>query len=211
MSKVLFLFVAVVFILVAGTFATSKPSTNTPTSNEGVPFNITDGVIKPAKGRLVVESPGMRATLARGKDRAVTVRFTYFGPTNQKSALANGEVRSQFGLKLRAQNPCNLVYAVWRFSEGKMVVQVKKNDGQSTHKQCRDNGYTTIGSVPLSITTGEEHTFGAVIDGDLLMVSADGKEVWQGHVGQAALTFDGPVGVRSDNARLIFDLTSRSK
>jgi hypothetical protein len=31
--------------------------------------------------------------------------------------------------------------------------------------------------------------------------------VWEGDLGPVALEFDGPVGLRSDNARVVFDFT----
>jgi hypothetical protein len=39
-----------------------------------------------------------------------------------------------------------------------------------------------------------------------LQVFADNSLVWEGSVGPDALAFDGPVGIRSDNARLEIDL-----
>jgi hypothetical protein len=40
-------------------------------------------------------------------------------------------------------------------------------------------------------------------------VFADNHEVWQGDVGPDAAKLDGPVGIRSDNARLEFDFLAR--
>ncbi len=39
-----------------------------------------------------------------------------------------------------------------------------------------------------------------------MKVFADNSLVWEGSVGPDALSFDGPVGIRSDNARLEIDL-----
>ena len=39
-----------------------------------------------------------------------------------------------------------------------------------------------------------------------MQVFADNFPVWEGSVGPDALAFDGPVGIRSDNARLQIDL-----
>jgi hypothetical protein len=39
-----------------------------------------------------------------------------------------------------------------------------------------------------------------------MRVFADNSVVWQGSVGPDALAFDGPVGIRSDNARLQISL-----
>ena len=42
-----------------------------------------------------------------------------------------------------------------------------------------------------------------------MRVSVDGTVVWEGDLGPEALTFDGPVGVRTDNGRFEFQfLTS---
>ena len=43
---------------------------------------------------------------------------------------------------------------------------------------------------------------------DHLNVFADNELVWEGSVGPEALTFDGPVGIRSDNAKLKLQLSS---
>ena len=57
-------------------------------------------------------------------------RFKYLGPTSQEARLGSGESRRQFGLRLRAQDPCNLVYAMWRIEpEPMLVVSVKRNPG----------------------------------------------------------------------------------
>jgi hypothetical protein len=42
-----------------------------------------------------------------------------------------------------------------------------------------------------------------------LRVFADNHEVWQGDVGPDAAKLAGPVGIRSDNARLEFDFLAR--
>ena len=48
------------------------------------------------------------------------------------------------------------------------------------------------------------------MSGSNLTVKADDGVVWEGDLGPASLEFDGPVGLRSDNARVIFDfLVSR--
>ena len=36
-------------------------------------------------------------------------------------------------------------------------------------------------------------------------MKADNRVVWQGDLGSVALEFDGPVGLRSDNAHVVFD------
>jgi hypothetical protein len=49
---------------------------------------------------------------------------------------------------------------------------------------------------------GDHHVLRAEMDGEEMTVSVDGRAVWEGSVGSDALAFDGPVGIRSDNARL---------
>ena len=41
--------------------------------------------------------------------------------------------------------------------------------------------------------------------GSDLTVKADNKVAWEGNLGLVALEFDGPVGLRSDNANVVFD------
>ena len=76
--------------------------------------------------------------------------------------LASGEMRRQFGLKLRAEDACNLVYAMWRIEpESKLVVSVKSNPGQHTSAQCGNRGYQNIKplhSSPLPSLRPEKRT-----------------------------------------------------
>jgi hypothetical protein len=46
--------------------------------------------------------------------QAVEARLTYLGHTRDVARLGSGAMREQFGLKLRAHDACNLVYAMWR-------------------------------------------------------------------------------------------------
>ena len=122
-------------------------------------------------------------------------------------APRSGEVRRQLGLKLRAQDACNLVYAMWRLEpESKLVVSVKSNAGQHTSAECGNRGYTNIKprrSHPVPVLRpGDSHRLFATMTGSELQVFIDGHSVWEGSVGHAALDFDGPVGIRSDNTRL---------
>ncbi len=116
-------------------------------------------------------------------------------------------MRRQFGLKLRAQDACNLVYAMWRIEpESKIVVSVKSNPGEHTSAQCSNHGYQNIkprrSSPAPALRSGDTHTLRAEMNGAEMKVFADNLLVWEGSVGEDALSFDGPVGMRSDNARL---------
>ena len=125
--------------------------------------------------------------------------------------LGSGELRRQFGLKLRAQDACNLVYAMWRIEpESKLVVSVKSNPGQHTSAKCGNYGYRNIKprhSIPVpALRSGRTHSLRAEMNGAEMMVFADNSLVWEGSVGPDALAFDGPVGIRSDNLRLQIEL-----
>jgi hypothetical protein len=74
-------------------------------------FDVTDRKIRGAKGhRLMISTKEIRAILNLTTEQSATLKFTYLGPTKEVAHLGSGEVRSQFGIKLRAQNDCNVVY-----------------------------------------------------------------------------------------------------
>jgi hypothetical protein len=173
---------------------------------------VTEGTIEGLTGdRLGVSVPKMRAYLNASTPQEVEVHFTYLGSTGNEARLGSGELRRQFGLKLRAQDACNLVYAMWRIEpESKLVVSVKSNPGQIRSSQCGNRGYRNIKpslSKPVPVLRpGEAHTLRGEMNGAEMRVFADGSLVWEGSVGSDALAFDGPVGIRSDNARLELEL-----
>jgi hypothetical protein len=173
---------------------------------------ITEGAIEELPGnRLSIATPKMRAYLNASTPQIVEAHFTYLGSTGNEARLGSGELRGQFGLKLRAQDACNLVYAMWRIEpQSKLVVSVKTNPGQHTSAECGNRGYRNIKPahgkpVPL-LREGDTHDLRAEMNGDALKVFADNVLVWEGSVGSDALAFDGPVGIRSDNARLQLEL-----
>jgi hypothetical protein len=59
--------------------------------------------------------------------------------------------------------------------------------------------------VPV-LHPGEKHRLRGDMNGKHLRVLVDDAVVWDGSVGNEALNFDGPVGIRSDNANLEFEL-----
>jgi hypothetical protein len=175
-------------------------------------FDVTNGkIVKAAGNRLMVSTSEMRATLKVRTEQNVTLKFTYLGPTKEVAHLGSGEVRSQFGIKLRAQDTCNIVYVMWHFApDQKIAVSVKRNPGQSTHKECLDHGYINdikakVSAPAPAVHVDQPHTLSAAMSGSNLRVTADNKLVWQGDLGPIALEFDGPVGLRSDNAHVVFD------
>ncbi len=173
---------------------------------------VTEGTIEDAAGdRLTVNAPKMRAYVNAWTSQSMQVRFTYLGPTKTESALGAGQMRRQFGLKLHAQDPCNLVYAMWRIDpESKLVVSVKRNPSQHTSAECTNHGYTNIkpqkASAVPHLQSGESHTLRAEMKKQELRVFVDAREVWQGDIGADAARLEGPLGIRSDNVSLEFDL-----
>jgi hypothetical protein len=173
---------------------------------------VTEGVLAQAPdGSLTVTGARMRAFVRLPLADAVQTRFTYLGPSSPESPLGSGDMRRQFGLKLRAADPCNLVYVMWRMTpESKLVVSVKSNPGQHTSTQCANRGYLNIkprqSAPPPPLTPGQAHVLSAEIHGEALRASIDGRPVWEGDLGEVAAAMSGPVGVRSDNAHLAFTI-----
>jgi len=174
---------------------------------------VTDGAIDPARApTLAVDVGAMRGVVAGDRDTtSAELAFEYPGPSSTEARLASGELRRQIGLKLRAQDTCNVVYVMWRVAPSTGIfVQVKHNPGQSTHEECADRGYREIaaasGVQPAPIQAGEHHTLRADIDGSVLTVLADGVVAWRGALPPEVAAQGGPVGVRSDNGRFGFEL-----
>ncbi len=164
-----------------------------------------------------VRSPALRAWLGHTPRSSAELAFKYLGPTRDQAPLASGELRRQVGLELRAQNGCNLLYVMWRIEPVQaLLVSLKSNPGQQLHRECGDRGYLNLvpeRSEPLpALRAGERHVLRASIavsagTGELT-VWVDGRPHWQGRLPPAALAFDGPAGVRSDNAELELQLRS---
>jgi len=201
------IFVTLLFVL---SLSANSPANLIPVSRDNL--CITEGSIEELPGhRLSVAVPKMRAYLNASTPQQIEVRFSYLGSTGKEAPLGSGEIRRQFGLKLRAQDACNLVYAMWRIEPAsKLVVSIKSNPGQHTSAECANRGYRNIGPrrsrpVPL-LQPGAMHDLRAQMSGDELTVYVDNTPVWEGSLGPEALSFDGPVGIRSDNAHVEFEL-----
>jgi hypothetical protein len=175
---------------------------------------VTEGNVEStSRNQWSVDTQKMRAYVNGWTSDAIEARFTYLGGTAEESRLGSGEIRRQFGLKLRAQNACNLVYAMWRIEpESKVVVSVKRNPSQSTSLECGNRGYENIkprrSKAAPPLKPGESHTLGAEIKGSELTVFIDRTAVWEGGVGPEASDLKGPVGIRSDNVRMDFVLNA---
>lgn len=166
---------------------------------------------------LRVNGSGMRGVVAADFSHSAELAFVFHGESDETVPLANGELRQQIGIKLRAQDTCNVIYVMWRIAPTTGVwVQTKSNPGQKTHAECGDRGYKTLESTlpkgsaaPPSIVKGEAHTLRADLDSGedhTLRVHVDGQEVWRGVLPDEAFAFDGPAGTRSDNGTFDFEL-----
>lgn len=188
-------------------------------SGSGALVAIEESRFCPTAGRVAglgkqafkVNVGGMRGVIAGDTSRSAELAFVFRGPSKETAPLADGSLRQQIGLKLRAFNTCNVVYVMWHIlPEQGLWVMVKSNPGQTEHAQCHDNGYTTVmptKSAPLpELRVDEGHTLRADLDGDALRVFADGAPVWEGKLPRVALSVDGPVGTRSDNGEFDFEL-----
>jgi hypothetical protein len=173
---------------------------------------VTEGAIEEAPhDELLVNAPKMRAYVNAITPQVVEARFTYLGATENEARLGSGELRRQFGLKLRAHDACNLVYAMWRIEpQSKLVISVKSNPGEHSSAECANRGYKNIKpmkSRPVPVLrSGETHVLRAEMKGEDMKVIVDDALVWEGSVGLEGEAFEGPVGIRSDNARLQIQL-----
>jgi hypothetical protein len=198
--------------LVALGVAAAPPSGNKLSPVSRANLCVTEGAIEELRGgRLAVSVPKMRAYLNALTPQSVEADFTYLGSTGNEARLGSGELRRQFGLKLRAQDACNLVYAMWRIEpESKLVVSVKSNPGQHSSAECGNRGYRNVKparSKPVpSLHPGEAHALRAEMNGAEMKVFADNVLVWEGSVNPEAGNLAGPVGMRSDNARMEIEL-----
>jgi hypothetical protein len=176
---------------------------------------VTNGTVSESGGgQLAIETATSRAVVQSGSehaaDQVAEIHFRYLGPSDKSQPLASGRLRRQVGLKLRAEDSCNLIYVMWRIEpEARVAVSIKRNVGQHTHQQCGVRGYTNFkpqaGSRPLPVLPGEAHTLRAELRGEDLTVMADGKVAWRGSLASATSLPVGPPGLRTDNARVAFE------
>jgi hypothetical protein len=172
---------------------------------------VTNGEIRTGPdGRLQINSPSSRAVLSFRSQPAAEIRFTYLGSSAQSKPLASGELRRQIGIKLRAENTCNLIYVMWHIEpDSRVAVSIKRNPGMSAHDECHAGGYINLeqtgAAEPPKIAVGQTHVLRAEMRGATLVVRADGVEAWRGDLGPVIASFDGPIGLRTDNARFAFD------
>jgi hypothetical protein len=190
----------------------------------GLPHNVsradlcvTEGTIDETAGssRFTVDSPKMRAFVNAKPVQSIETRFIYLGGTSHDAALGSGAMRRQFGLKLRAQDACNLVYAMWRIEpESKLVISIKENPGQHRSAECGNRGYRNIkpqrAVPPPKLRPGDVHTLRAEMTPTAMNVYIDETLAWQGPLSSDVQKWDERVGIRSDNVRVQFELRTSS-
>jgi len=163
-----------------------------------------------------IQEPTVRAVALGSSGEAASLSLLFRGDTAVSRELASGEARRQLGLKLRAQDGCNLLYVMWRLDpKPAVIVSLKLNPGKRTNQECGANGYTrlkpdraavpALGPVP-ALSAGASHTLRAEIVHDDLLAWIDDQLVWRGPLPASARALSGPAGLRSDNVS--FDLVS---
>jgi hypothetical protein len=171
---------------------------------------VTHGQLEGDADQLRIDDAEVRA-FAPGTDSPSELRFRFLGSVAEPKPLASGMLRTQIGLKLRAENGCNLLYVMWRLSpEPALVVSLKRNPGMHVHDECGVGGYENLradhaGPLP-SVEIGVPHSLRAAITGPILEVWADDASVWRGPLPPAALELRGVSGVRTDNGRFTLQL-----
>jgi hypothetical protein len=157
--------------------------------------------------RLVQRDQGQHATKAR-------LAFRLVGNSSVTKPLGSGLVRRQIGLKLRAADPCNLLYVMWRAYPDRVIeISRKSNPGQHTSAECGNHGYSDLAVVSRPAGVFKHHLLEAdtrrAADGSIVLtVVADGKIVRKLTLAaDAAAGLDGPIGVRSDNGHYRFTLS----
>ena len=154
-----------------------------------------------------ISEPTVRAFARGTAGDAAQLTFKYAGDSEGERALESGELRRQVGLKLRAQDSCNVVYVMWRIApKPGLAVQVKHNPGKHRHEECGADGYIKVKpaakhAVP-ALETGTSHVLRAEIRGDELYAWIDGQLAWEGRLPEEARAFAGPAGLRTDNVKL---------
>ena len=185
---------------------------------------VTEGTITSAgpKALLRTRDPGMRAVARDGGRHARSARlwFRYLGESTTTDPLGSGLIRRQIGLKLRAPDPCNLVYVMWHaYPDNAIQIQVKRNPGQTTSSECGNNGYTQVATISLGEgdATGDHSAHRLEVDtrraanGALVLTVFTDDRLLRKLRLSAALTAGlvGPIGVRSDNGHYLFRLSGR--
>ncbi len=181
-------------------------------------LTVTQGTVSPAGSALQTADPGMRATVSGTPRAQARLWFQYLGESTTTVPLGSGAIRRQIGLKLRAADPCNLVYVMWHaYPTSQIEVSVKRNPGLTTSAECGNAGYTEIAEIPVAggITDHSAHRLEVrtkrLASGDLALSVFTDRALLRRLTIPAALSagLEGPVGIRSDNGNYVFRLAQR--
>jgi hypothetical protein len=171
---------------------------------------VTSGTVS-GDPELRLRDPTIRAMVGQAPRSGIEAKLVYLGASAVSAPLASGELRRQFGFKLRAKDGCNVVYAMWHVEpDAGIHVSVKSNPDAGA--DCGDRGYENVtassarGDLP-PLAVNQKRTLTARIVGGELEVDVDGAAAWRGTLPPQAFAFDGPVGIRSDNGQ--FNVTLR--
>jgi hypothetical protein len=161
-----------------------------------------------AEMRAVQRDHGRHAGRAR-----LTLQFLANSPTTKP--LGSGLIRRQIGLKLRAADPCNLLYVMWRTYPDRVIeISRKSNPGMHTSQECGNAGYSDLALIPEPGGVHRHHVLEAdtrrTADGSLVLtVYADGRLARKLTLAPTeAAGLAGPIGVRSDNGSYRFRLSA---
>ena len=154
----------------------------------------------------VVIVPTLRAVAVGSQGDAAQLTFIYRGDTDSARPLASGQLRRQLGLKLRAQDSCNVLYLMWRLDPAPTLeVSIKYNPGKHTHAECGAAGYAKVDAAAVpAFAFDATHVLRAEIANDELHAWIDGHRVLATRLPPSTREIAGPAGVRSDNVK--FDL-----
>ena len=172
------------------------------TSAAVIPYKVTNGIVsKTILEVFNVESPTSRIDFSKSNGESLTLITRYLGLSNETTLSSSGAVISQYGLKLRSVNTCNLVYVMRVFTPlPKVIVLIKQNDGMTMHSECGPKGYRLIKDISMPVVPiGTEIKMSGSFVGNILTYKENDKFVWSGVV-----PFDkkGICGFRSDNVKV---------
>ena len=85
-----------------------------PALTTAASLRLTEGTARPSGGSIAITEPSVRGVVPESTGDAAALDLVYLGPTSETATLASGAERSQLGLKLRAQDSCNVIYVMWR-------------------------------------------------------------------------------------------------
>ena len=152
--------------------------------------------------------------------RQARLRFRFDGNSAATAPLGSGRVVRQIGLKLRSNDPCNLLYVMWRHRPDPAVaISVKRNPGQTTSAQCGNRGYTSLARIPVPPDPSGSHptrelriSMFPLRDSLVLRVFRSGSQVYAKTLAPSLVGgLDGPVGIRSDNGNYTFQLAVQAR